>query len=62
MGRYRLDIRKDVFIERAVKHWNRLLRNVLESQSPEVFTRQVDVAPEDLILLWIWQCCANSLT
>lgn len=49
MGRYRLDIRKDVFIERAVKHWNRLPREELGSPLLELPTRLVYVAPGDMI-------------
>ena len=36
-GRFRLDMRKIFFTMRAVKHWNRLLRDVVDAPSLETF-------------------------
>lgn len=50
-GRFRLDIRKNFFMESAVKHWSRLSREVIESPSLEILERHVDVALKDMVVM-----------
>ncbi|KFW65719.1 hypothetical protein AS28_07516, partial [Pygoscelis adeliae] len=48
-GRFRLDIRKEFFTLRVVKHWHRLPREAVDAPSLEAFQARLDGALSDLI-------------
>jgi len=41
-GKFRLDIRKMFFMIRVMKHWNRLLRELVDALSLETFKVRLD--------------------
>jgi len=48
-GRFRLDIRKNFFTEKAVRYCNRLPREVVQAPSLEAFKKHIDVALQDMV-------------
>ncbi|KFO62532.1 hypothetical protein N302_07230, partial [Corvus brachyrhynchos] len=48
-GRFRLDIGKKFFTVRVLRHWNRLLREVVDAPSLEVFKARLDRALSNLV-------------
>ena len=48
-GRFRLEIGRNFFMERVVKHWTRLPREVGESPALEGFKKRAEVALGDMV-------------
>jgi len=60
--RFRLDIRKNFFTRRVVKHWNRLPRGVVDAPALEIFKRCIAAELGDMVKWWTWQCQVNGWT
>ena len=48
-GRFRLDIRKNFFPQRVVRHWNRLPKEAVDAPSLQAFKARLDVALGSLV-------------
>ncbi|KFO82638.1 hypothetical protein N303_13798, partial [Cuculus canorus] len=48
-GRFTLDIRKNFFTMRVVRHWHRLPRDAVDAPSLEVFKARLDGALGSLV-------------
>ena len=48
--RFRLDSKKNLFSKREVMHWNRLLREVVEPLSTQVFMKHIDMALREMLM------------
>ncbi|GAB0188482.1 hypothetical protein GRJ2_001313500 [Grus japonensis] len=48
-GRFRLDMRKTVFIMRVIRHWNRLPREIVDAPCLEVFKARFDGALGNIV-------------
>lgn len=46
--RFRLDLRKNFFMERLVKHWKGLPREMVQASFLEALKRHMDVARRDV--------------
>ena len=49
MGRFKLDIRRKFFTQRAVTHWNRLPKEVVDVPSLDAFKARLNVALGSLV-------------
>ena len=50
-GRFRLDIRNNLFSEKMMMHWHRLPRKVVESLSLEEFKKCLDAVLREILVI-----------
>lgn len=48
-GIFRLDIKRNFFTEKVIRHWNLLPREAVESPSLKIFKIRINVAPGDTV-------------
>ena len=60
-GRFRLDIRKKSFTVSVLRHWNKLLRDVVDAPSLETFKVMLNQALGNLISLWVYLLIVGEL-
>ncbi|KFO56697.1 hypothetical protein N302_00793, partial [Corvus brachyrhynchos] len=47
--RFRLDVQKEFFTQRVVRHWHRLPTEAVDGPSPEAFKARLDGALSNLV-------------
>lgn len=54
-GKFRSDIRKNFFTKVVFRHWNKLSREMAESQCLEAFKRGINTMLRDMVYSCTWQ-------